>query len=102
LLLDIGNYKKIWSRAKTVFWYALNTSHPSGPPKSSVFLYVQETKKWTDEQTDSQQICKWSVPENQICCLLVCSSVNFFGVLIDRFGFLRISVVVPFCVPDLP
>jgi hypothetical protein len=27
------------------------------------------------------------------------TSVNFFGVLIDRFGFLRISIVVPFLCP---
>jgi hypothetical protein len=38
LHLDIGDYKKMWSCAKTVFWYALNTSPPPpGPPKSSVF-----------------------------------------------------------------
>ncbi len=47
------------------------------------------TKNWNSHSRIKSAVC---------LCLLIC---HFFGVLIDRFGFLRISVVVPFCVPDL-
>ncbi len=41
LLLDIGDYKKIWSCAKTVFWYAFNA-----PPPPCQYAYWDQYAYW--------------------------------------------------------
>jgi hypothetical protein len=58
----------------------------------------QKMQKMPSEYTCSQLFFCTSVHSNKITA----SSDNYFGVLIDRFGLLRISVVMLFCVPDLP
>ncbi len=55
LLLDIGNYKKIWSRTKTVFWYALNTPPPI-PPQAPKIQCLPEL--WVCSKVDQRGSAK--------------------------------------------